>query len=59
MDEQLPAPGQLLLDILTLGGFVLLGFIIWVIAKDIYERMDQWLWKRRRERWDRQNKADR
>jgi len=47
MDEQLPPPGQLLLDILTLGGFVLLGLFIKVIVTDGWQRFDQWGWKRR------------
>lgn len=54
MDEQLPPPGQLLVAILTLGGCVVVGIFIWVILKDYYDRIDAWLWKRRREKWARE-----
>lgn len=35
-DAYLPGPGQLLIDIFTLGIAVIIGLSIWVIAKDYY-----------------------
>jgi hypothetical protein len=55
-DAYLPGPGQLLIDIFTLGIAVIIGLWIWVNVKDAYDRIDKWLWKRRRERWDRESK---
>ena len=55
-DAYLPGPGQLLIDIFTLGIAVIIGLWIWVNVKDAYYRIDKWLWKRRRERWDRESK---
>jgi hypothetical protein len=56
-DAYLPGPGQLLIDIFTLGIAVIIGLSIWVIAKDYLRQLRQkWLWKRRRERWDRESK---
>ena len=54
MDEQLPAPGELLLDLFTLGGFALLGLLAWVIVSDWWHRIDQWRTKRRQARWARE-----
>ena len=55
-DAYLPGPGQLLIDIFTFGIAVIIGLWIWVNVKDAYDRIDKWLWKRRRERWDRESK---
>lgn len=55
-DAYLPGPGQLLIDIFTLGSAVIIGLWIWVNVKDAYDRIDKWLWKRRRARWDRESK---
>lgn len=53
-DAYLPGPGQLLIDIFTLGIAVLIGMWIWVIVKDTYDRIDKWFWKRRLAKWERE-----
>lgn len=53
-DSYLPPPGQLLTDLITVGVFLILGLFVWVIAAGYWKRLDQWLWKRRRERWARE-----
>ena len=53
-DAYLPGPGQLLIDIFTLGIAVIIGLSIWVIAKDYYDSLQKWLWKRRRAKWERE-----
>ena len=53
-DAYLPGPGQLLIDIFTLGIAVLIGLWIWVIVKDTYDRIDKWFWKRRLAKWERE-----
>jgi hypothetical protein len=53
-DAYLPGPGQLLIDIFTLGIAVIIGLSIWVIAKDYYDSFQKWLWKRRRAKWERE-----
>ena len=53
-DAYLPGPGQLLMDILTLGIAVFIGLCIWVIVKDYYDRINKWFWKRRLAKWERE-----
>jgi hypothetical protein len=53
-DAYLPGPGQLLIDIFTLGIAVIIGLWIWVVVKDYYDSLQKWLWKRRRAKWERE-----
>ena len=53
-DAYLPGPGQLLIDIFTLGIAVIIGLWIWDVVKDYYDRLSKWLWQRRRATWERE-----
>lgn len=56
-DAYLPGPGQLLIDMFTLGIAVIIGLWIWVVMKDYYDSFQKWLWKRRRAKWERERQS--
>jgi hypothetical protein len=56
MDDQYITrdPLEFISQLLLFGFAVLVLFIIFTVIKGAWHRVDQWFWKRRRERWARE-----
>lgn len=55
MDEHYcPTLLELITDLATFGLLVLMVTVVYVIAKGVYDKIDAWLWARRRAKWNRQ-----
>lgn len=57
MDDQYITrdPIEFITQLFQFGAAVLVLFIIFTVIKNAWHAVDQWLWKRRREKWARQN----
>lgn len=56
MDDQYITrdPIEFITQLFQFGLAVLVLFIIFTVVKNAWHAVDQWLWKRRRERWARE-----
>lgn len=57
MDEHYhpSSPLEFIGDILTFGLLVFIVLVVRLIVTSIYEKVDAWLWARRRAKWAKQN----
>lgn len=57
MDEHYhpSSPLEFIGDILTFGLLVFIVLVVYVIGQTIYQKIDAWLWARRRAKWAKHN----
>lgn len=54
-DYYMPGPVDLLMEICQLGFVLLIGFIVYDLARTGWQKIDAWRWKRRLAKWERQS----